>query len=254
MKFYKKAKYLIRLDDACPTQKRENWEKIEEILKKYEIKPIVAVIPDCQDEKLKYEKPMEYFWEKIKEWKNNGWAIAMHGYQHLYFETKAFSFVPFHKKSEFVGLPYEIQAEKIKKAWEIFLKAKIKPKIWVAPSHSFDKNTLLVLKNYTEISIISDCFAFDVFFHEDFYFIPQQLWKFKLMPFGLWTICLHPNTMKEDEFEKLEFWLKKYKNFFIGFDEINFKKRKWSFFERFINDKIWFNKSLINFLKKIRKK
>jgi hypothetical protein len=214
----------------------------------------VAVIPDCQDKELKYEKPMKDFWLKVKEWENKGWTIAMHGYQHLSFETKSPSFVPFHKRSEFAGLPYEIQAQKIKNAWEIFNEAGIKPKVWVAPFHSFDKNTLLALKNLTEIRIISDCFAFDVFFHEDFYFIPQQLWNFKIMPFGLWTICLHPNTMKENDLEKLKDWFKKYRNLFMSPHEIELKKRKWSFLEKFINDKIWFNRSLIDFLIKIKGK
>ena len=254
MKFFKKQKYLIRLDDACPCQNRKNWERIEKILIKYDIKPIVGVIPDCQDKSLKYDEPMNHFWQKVKEWEKNNWTVAIHDYQHLCFKTKSFSFVPFHKKSEFVGLPYEIQAEKIKKAWKIFIDARIKPKVWIAPSHSFDENTLLALKNFTEIRVISDCFAFDVFFENDFYFIPQQLWGFKIMPFGLWTICLHPNTMKENDFEKLENCFKKHRNLFISFNQIEFKKRKWSFFEKFINDKIWFNKSLINFLIKIKEK
>jgi hypothetical protein len=36
--------------------------------------------------------------------------------------------------------------------------------------------------------------------------------------------------------------------------EIELKKRKWSFLEKFINDKIWFNRSLIDFLIKIKGK
>ena len=33
-------KYIIRLDDACPNMKKDNWERVEKLLDKYNIKPI----------------------------------------------------------------------------------------------------------------------------------------------------------------------------------------------------------------------
>ena len=36
----------------------------------------------------------------------------------------------------------------------------------------------------------------------------QQLWKFYNIPFGVWTICIHPNYMKEKDFIKLYDFLK----------------------------------------------
>ena len=46
------ARYLIRLDDACPQMHHEKWNKIEEIFDIFDIKPIVAIIPDNKDKTL----------------------------------------------------------------------------------------------------------------------------------------------------------------------------------------------------------
>jgi predicted deacetylase len=253
------VKYLIRLDDACPTQNRYNWKMIEDILDKYEVKPIVAVIPDCKDPSLAYDKPMENFWNIVKDWEKKGWTIGMHGYQHLYVPMdKRKSIVPIHNKTEFAGLPYEVQEEKIKRSWEIFINNGIKPNIWIAPSHTFDHNTLKALLNHTEIRIVSDGFAFDVFKYNNFFFIPQQLWKFIKppleYPFRLFTICLHPNTMSKEQILAVEKWLKNYRELFIDFNQLEFKNRNWSILEKFINNYIWFNKGTSKVLKLIMKK
>ena len=38
-------KYIIRLDDAAEKMNIDNWEKMENILDRYDIKPLVGVIP-----------------------------------------------------------------------------------------------------------------------------------------------------------------------------------------------------------------
>lgn len=45
----KKVEYCIRLDDACPQMNAEKWARIERILDKYKVKPIVGVIPENRD-------------------------------------------------------------------------------------------------------------------------------------------------------------------------------------------------------------
>jgi hypothetical protein len=47
-----KINYLIRLDDACPTMDAFKWRKLEKILDKYGILPIVGIIPNNQDQTL----------------------------------------------------------------------------------------------------------------------------------------------------------------------------------------------------------
>ena len=41
--------YLIRLDDACPTMDVVKWDKIEKMLDKYHIKPMVGIVPANND-------------------------------------------------------------------------------------------------------------------------------------------------------------------------------------------------------------
>ena len=149
------AKYILRLDDACPTMDKKKWQRIEEICNRYDIKPIVAVIPDNQDIEMIIDKYDNNFWNKVREWQAKGWHVALHGYNHVY-TTKSSGFLPFNNQSEFAGLHYKEQLEKIKKGWQIFEKEDIKSEVWVAPSHTFDENTLKALKNFTNIKIISD--------------------------------------------------------------------------------------------------
>ena len=49
------AKYLVRFDDICPTMNWSVWEAVEEVLVEADIKPILAVIPDNQDDHLKID-------------------------------------------------------------------------------------------------------------------------------------------------------------------------------------------------------
>jgi len=192
------AKYLIRLDDACPTMDRGKWDRIEQILDKYNIKPIVAVIPNNEDPKQQIDEPDPAFWEKVRTWQAKGWDIALHGYNHVYTVFNNGGLVPINKKSEFAGLPYEVQEEKIKTGISIFRQHGIEPKIWVAPSHTFDRNTLKALKNNTDIEFISEGIALNPYKHYGFTWIPAQLWGFKNYKFGTRTICLHPNTITEN--------------------------------------------------------
>lgn len=213
------AKYIIRLDDANPYMKRENWDIIENLLDRYKIKPIVAVVPNNKDKKLMFDDFDENFWQKVKKYEHKGWKIALHGYEHIMHKVKN-SLIPINNYSEFSELPYDEQYKKLMKAKKILDKNGIYTDLWVAPAHNFDKNTLRALKKI-EIKYISDGFGFYPFMHEDFIWIPQQFWRYRWMPFGIWTICLHPNVMTLDSLKNLEKVLKKHHHKFISFDYIH---------------------------------
>ncbi len=219
------ARYILRLDDACPTMNRKKWDRIELVLDKYGLKPIVAVIPDNKDKDLFFDESDPNFWAKVKAWQTKGWAIAMHGLQHL-FVTNEGGLDSRNKKSEFAGLPLEEQVEKISKGWNIFLEKGIKPRLWVAPMNTFDHTTLLALETETDIRIISYGIALSPFYENNFYWIPKQLWGFKKFPFGLWTICLHPNNMSDEQINSLEGTIQLHKSFFISFNENLLVNRK----------------------------
>ena len=63
---------------------REKWARIESILDSKNIKPIVAVIPNNQDENLKIDREDKYFWKSVRKWQKKDWEIALHGYRHEY--------------------------------------------------------------------------------------------------------------------------------------------------------------------------
>ncbi len=238
------ARYLIRLDDACDTMKLNNWELIEKIFDKYSIKPIIAVIPNNKDESLKYEKSDSFFWKKIKQWHEKQWTIAMHGYEHILETTESKSLLPFYKRSEFTGQSVKSQKEKILGSLDLFQKNGINPRVFVAPAHTFDINTLTCLKEMTNIRIISDGLATNMFFYMDFYWIPVQIWNFIKLPFGLWTLCLHPNTMSLDQISDLEHIIaKNYKNF-VSLQDLKLLKRKKSIFDHCFNYFYWIRRRL----------
>jgi len=200
-----KAKYLFRLDDASPFSNLKKWQAIEGIFQKYDIKPIVAVIPDNKDPTLMLQEKNLNFWRVVQDWNAKGWSIAMHGYQHLFHTVlRNQSIIPYYNRSEFSGLSLKNQKIKIKKSLEIFRQNDIEPKVWIAPAHSFDYLTLKAIADETDIKIVSDGISLFPYFKSGFHFIPQQLWSIKKKTFGLWTVCLHPDNMSDEEINEFE--------------------------------------------------
>lgn len=198
--------YLIRLDDASEHMDLGRWEKVEEILDTYNVRPIFGIIPDNKDPKLLKYNENSNFWELMHSWIDKGWTPAMHGYQHLYSTTEG-GINPVNKKSEFAGLPLEQQKLMIEKGYNILIKNNILPDIFFAPSHTFDDNTLKAIKDKTSIKVISDTIAVHTYYQDGFYFIPQQSGKCRRLPLKTVTICLHPNTMEEEDFQELRGFL-----------------------------------------------
>ena len=84
-----------------------------DIMTTYNLAGILGVIPDNQDLSLKKEAKDPLFWDKIKKLEASGYAIAQHGYQHLY-DTQNGGILNLNSQSEFAGHPYAIQKEKMK--------------------------------------------------------------------------------------------------------------------------------------------
>lgn len=213
------AHYILRLDDASDYMDIEKWTRIEQLLDTYGIKPIFGIIPKNGDESItsKYEQNPG-FWVLMHSWINKGWVPAMHGFEHRYV-TKDGGINPVNKRSEFAGLPYEEQVEKIREGYKILVEHGIKPDIFFAPSHTFDENTLKAIIAETPIRIISDTVAWDVYKEGDFWFIPQQSGSVRKLPFKTITFCYHPNTMSENAFGLLENFVKKNNGCFIPFNK-----------------------------------
>lgn len=135
----------IRLDDVTPDMDWEHFLAFKEMLDGYGIKPLIGVVPDNRDENLHRAKAAGDFWEYIKELQENGWCVALHGYRHIY-TTKKGGLFPLNRFSEFAGVPFDRQKEMLSEATEIFKKNGIQTDIFMAPAHSYDRNTLKALK------------------------------------------------------------------------------------------------------------
>jgi len=220
--------YLFRLDDACEYMNIDLWDKVENLFDKYNIKPLVGIIPDCKDPQfLNAYKKDEDFWKKALLWQDKCWGIALHGYQHLY-KTEHGGDNPVNNYSEFAGIPYEEQKSMINNGYNILLEYGLKPKFFFAPAHTFDVNTLLALQEETSIRIISDTIANDIYYKEPFYFMPQQLGSLKTLPLKFVTICLHPNSMDDSSVFELEQFIKRNSDSIINIDNIVYKKRRYN--------------------------
>lgn len=227
--------YVIRLDDASDYNNLSNWNRMEKILNSYSIKPIVGVIPNNQDSSMvKVYKKNNDFWKKVKQWQKSGWIIAMHGYDHVYI-TDDGGINPIQKRSEFAGVSLKKQENKIKNGIEIFKSNGIIPDVFFAPSHTFDENTLLALKKNSDIRIISDTIANNIYFENDFYFLPQQSGRVRKLPFKFVTFCYHPNTMCDSDFNELENFIKENRNKFNGLDIKNLTKRNKNILDKFLS-------------------
>lgn len=227
--------YILRLDDAAPRMNHFKWNKLEKLLRKYEISPLIGIIPDVQDQELLVYEEDKEFWQKAREWQTSGFAhIALHGYQHVY-RTKCGGLNPVNLCSEFAGVSYEEQRAMLKAGYEKLQAKGITADVFFAPSHTFDENTILALKEVTPIRIISDTVANDVYQKDGITYVPQQSGKCRNLPFLVTTFCYHPNEMSPVDFVQLELFLKKHAQEFVAFSEV-IKERSYGKVDRFLHE------------------
>ena len=176
---------LIRLDDIAENMNWDLMEKSELLFEKHGIKPVIGVVPNNKDpELLSYPKKND-FWNKVRDWKNKGWEITMHGSTHIY-DTKSMKkdYFGYGGGSEFYGHPLEVQTLKIKTGLKKFNDEKIKIRSFFAPNHTYDKNTFIALKN-AGINEIIDGYGIMPYKENDIKFIPQLFYKLIALPFSL---------------------------------------------------------------------
>lgn len=228
-----KRSILIRLDDACESMDTARWQRMQTLLTSYGVKPLVGIIPHCEDETLLAYGVDINFWERVEEWKALGWTFALHGYNHVY-TTKSGGIHPVNDRSEFAGVALEEQRFKIREGMAVLKAHGICPNLFFAPSHTFDRNTLEAIKSESNIKIISDGIANDIYFEEGLYFIPQQVGRPVTLPLKFVTVCLHPNVMNDGDFEKLEAFLAKKSNQIVSVQDVILKERRPSLYDKFL--------------------
>lgn len=226
------AQYLLRVDDLCPTVHAERWERLHLLIQEFGIRPILAVVPANEDRELDASPPASHFWEQMREHQDAGAAIALHGLSHIC-SSAGRSLIPLHRTSEFAGLELDQQRKRIAGGLAILRGQGLQPKLFVAPRHGLDHNTLLALREQG-ICFVSDGFARVPFLRAGVKWIPMQLWSPVPRRSGLWTICVHPNTTDDARFEELRTFLCSCAPRFTSFDRVlaEFDSKPLGAFER----------------------
>lgn len=191
----------IRLDDITPTMNWENFLKIKEIFDEYDIKPLIGIVPDNQDPKLNIEPARDDFWEFMQRLQYEDWSIAQHGYQHVY-ETKDSGLLGINDFSEFAGVPYEDQFEKLRLGQEILREHGIYTTIFMAPGHTYDDATRLALEQM-KFQFVTDGYSDCPYIRDGIGYLPCTLSK-PAIPRKFDTLCLHINGMTDADLTELK--------------------------------------------------
>lgn len=217
------AEYLLRCDDLCPTMSAERWQRIESLIREFQLQPILAVVPDNRDPELEVSPPDPDFWRRMHALEAAGAVIGLHGYRHVC-TSRGRSLLGITRRSEFAGVPAQTQRAWIRDGLRILRAHGLNPRIWVAPRHGFDRRTLDALCA-EGIAMVSDGFARVLFLRRGLTWVPQQLWGPVNKKKGLWTICIHPNTATEADIANLREFVIAHADQFTSVDRVLFRNQ-----------------------------
>lgn len=217
--------YIIRLDDACPTMNSQKWERMEKLLDKYCVKPLIGIIPDNHDSSFNWPRDNQ-FWEKARKWAEKGYTIALHGLHHKFQPSqkrKCFH-LTHNMNSEFAGVSLDKQRKMVAYGLSILREKGVPANSFFAPAHTFDKNTVKALIERKEILFISDGYALKpykkVVEGGEMTFIPSICdGPFDMPISGIYTFVFHPSVMTDNAFSRLEAFLEKNSNNIIAAEQ-----------------------------------
>lgn len=213
-------KIAIRMDDITPDMDYTKFLRFKELCDLYGIKPLIGVVPDNKDDNLHIEPAHEDFWEYIKTLQKDGWQIALHGYRHIYTSKKMGCF-PLNRLSEFAGINYEEQYKMLKFGKDTLSKNGVETDMFMAPAHSFDKNTIKALKELG-FNRITDGFGDKPYLKQGIIFYPISFKQSSSLEKenGYTTFVVHANTMNDKDFERYEKMFASHKNMFISYSKL----------------------------------
>lgn len=204
-------KIAVRLDDISPGMDWEKFQAFAALLDEFDIKPLIGVVPDNRDENLNRDALREDFWEYVRKRKEEGWVVAQHGCYHVYTQKKGGVF-PLNDFSEFAGVPYEEQLAMLEHGKEILAGHGIVTELFMAPAHSYDRNTLRALKQ-AGFKGLTDGFGSRPYLWQGLIFYPisfrleSSLKKDK----GFTTMVVHTNTLHDQDMERYRKIFKEHK-------------------------------------------
>ena len=213
-------KICIRMDDITPDMDWAKFLRFQELCDRYQVKPLIGVVPKNEDPNLQIDQPREDFWEYIKELQKRGWTIAQHGYVHVY-TTKEAGMFPLNPFSEFAGVAYSEQYEALRLGQNILREHGIETDIFMAPGHSYDRYTFKALENLG-FWRITDGFGKLPYIRDYMVFYPISYSQSRALraKSGYTTFVVHTNTMEEKDFKRYEQMFENYKDRFISYSEL----------------------------------
>lgn len=213
------VRYLFRMDDISWDMNYENFARMRDLFFQYDIRPIIGVIPNNEDNHLKLQVGTvsiseDQFWEEMHVLQHeHGWAVALHGYNHVYVTNDSGIF-RFRKASEFAGLPFEKQEQKIREGKRILEQNGLTVDAFMAPSQSLDWTTVEALK-VNGITAITDGKGIYPYTQRGILFVPVS--NVYPMPYrgicGVHTAVFHTNTWDSFRFDRVERFLKTHRGF-----------------------------------------
>lgn len=212
-------KIAVRMDDITPDMDWERFRFFQELFEETGITPLLGVVPDCKDKMLQIEKKRGDFYLIMQELKQKGYCFAMHGYHHLY-TTKKGGLFPLNGFSEFAGIPYAEQLRMLDEGRQILSQNGIETDMFMAPAHSYDKNTLRALRALG-FRKITDGFGRLPYEYDGiiFYPISFQLSRSLKQQEGYTTLVIHANTVRETEKERYIKMFRENREKFISYSE-----------------------------------
>lgn len=208
-----RARYIFRWDDVSPYQDRARYRALIDLFTKYDVPAVLGVIPDNRDETIQFDRQNENeFVDELRQLQEAGWEIAQHGYRHM-LNTDNGGILKINNASEFAGRDFESQKADIEGGKKILNDYGFDPVTFIPPWHSYDKSTLTALEK-TGFKVLSDGLFLYPRRIGSLIQLPQIFWSVPgrirvLDQIGsVYTICLHPQLITDDDMEFLELFIR----------------------------------------------
>ena len=211
------TRFVIRFDDVTLGMAWSKFAPFDALAQELDIPYLIGVVPDCRDPALSVEPHRADFWDFVRERVVRGWTVAQHGHTHQYLTAER-GILGIGKKSEFAGLPFAEQKEMLATGKNILVREGVWQPVFMAPSHSFDANTLKALDDLGFESL-TDGYGFYPYEIKGLMAVPQLFSKPIGFGFGVETVCLHVNTLSVAQIDRQVSTLRARRGSIISFPE-----------------------------------
>lgn len=211
------TRFVIRFDDVTPGMAWSKFAPFDALAQELNIPYLIGLVPDCRDPALSVEPHRADFWNFVRERVARGWTVAQHGHTHHYVTAER-GLLGIGKRSEFAGLPFAEQKEMLATGKDILVREGVWQPVFMAPSHSFDENTLKALDDLGFESL-TDGYGFYPYKIRGLLAVPQLFSKPIGFGFGVETVCLHVNTLSVAQIDRQVATLRARRGSIISFPE-----------------------------------